>query len=309
MRPERHKSVLLQETIELLDLKEGSVVVDGTVGAGGHSEAILRKIGEKGMLIGIDQDQTALDIAKNKFKSGNFRLIKGNFSDIKKIIQAAGIDKVDAILLDLGVSSMQLDEGERGFSFSKSAPLDMRMDQASNLTASEIVNTYTESELTKIFRDYGEEEQSKSIAKRIVEVRVSEPIVYTDQLAEVVRGVKGPRGALRVDPATKVFQALRIEVNKELLALQSALPQLVELLKSGGRFAIISFHSLEDRIVKKFINYYSEKCHCPPENPICNCKTVPVLKKITKKAVVASREEQDRNPRARSAKLRVAEKI
>lgn len=303
-----HKSVLLQETIELMNLKPGMTVIDATVGAGGHSKAILAQIGPSGRMLGLDKDQTALDIAEENLGGcSNLVLVQADFKEIERVAKENGFDQVDAILADVGVSSMQLDQRERGFSFQGHEKLDMRMNQTQDLTAADVVNTYTESELIRIFREYGEEEQAKRIASEIVKVRSIHPIEYTDQLAEVVRGVK--YGKTKIDPATKVFQAVRIEVNGELKALESALPQMVGLLKSGGRIAIISFHSLEDRMVKRFIEDGSKTCVCPPDYPKCVCGTVPTLKKITKKPVVATTEELNQNPRSRSAKLRVAEKI
>lgn len=303
-----HKSVLLQETIDYLNLKPGMTVIDGTVGAGGHTKAILDKIGPSGRILGLDKDQTALEIAKENLGGcSNLTLVWADFRDIEKIAKGNGFDSVDAILLDIGVSSMQLDQKDRGFSFSGNEKLDMRMDRESALTANVVVNTYAEEDLTRIFREYGEEQQAKRIAEEIVKKRSIHPIMYTDQLAEVVRGVK--YGKTKIDPATKVFQAIRIEVNGELKALESALPQMVGLLNKGGRMAIISFHSLEDRIVKRFVNEEGRQCVCPPEYPKCVCNVKPTLKVITKKPVVAGKEEINQNPRARSAKLRVAERI
>lgn len=303
-----HKSVLLQETINLVKPKKGDVFVDATLGAGGHAKAVLEKIGTRGVLIGIDKDVRALEIAKAKIKAKNLITIQGSFTDIQNLVNQVGYQKVDGIIADLGVSSMQFDEGERGFSFKAHAKLDMRMDQTQPQTAEEIVNSYAEDELAQIFREYGEEEYAKRIAGAIVKEREQSPIIWTDQLAEVVRGVK-PKTKTKIDPATKVFQALRIEVNGELSALSSALPQMVSLLAPGGRMAIISFHSLEDRIVKKFIEERVKSCKCPPDFPKCICGAKAELKKITKKPVVPTEAEITNNPRSRSAKLRVAEKI
>lgn len=302
-----HKSVLLQQTINLLEPKVGGIYIDATVGAGGHTLELSEKIGETGKILAIDQDKNALEIAKKVLKGRNITYVHGNFADISKIAKDNGFTKVDGILADIGVSSMQFDEAERGFSFSKRAKLDMRMDQTKDLTAEDVVNTYSEDELISIFRKYGEEPQARGVAKEIVKTRCQSRIIWTDQLSEVVRRVI--KRKTKIDPATKVFQALRIEVNGELDVLQSALPQMVEILKGGGRMAIISFHSLEDRIVKRFIDSRSIACVCPPDFPKCICETTPVLKKITKKPVVASDNEIKENPRARSAKLRVAEKL
>lgn len=311
-----HKSVLLQETISLVNPKVGGVYIDVTTGAGGHTLALAKKIGRNGRILAIDQDISALEIAKKALSGYNVSFVQGNFADLKKIAKDNGFLKVDGIIADLGVSSMQFDEADRGFSFSKRAHLDMRMDRRSELTAAKIVNEYSADELTNIFRTNGEEPMSRKIANEIVKTRENRPIIWTDQLSEVVRGVKlGIRNSkfknrnLRIDPATKVFQALRIEVNKELIVLSSALPQMVGVLKGGGRMAIISFHSLEDRIVKRFIEEQVRTCVCPPDYPTCVCGTRPTLKKITRKPVVASENEIRDNPRSRSAKLRVAEKI
>lgn len=246
-----HKSVLLQETIDFLAPKTGGAYIDATAGAGGHSSEILKKIGPKGRLLAIDKDERALEIARDKLRGDNVTLVRGDFSDIEKLARENGFGKVDGILADLGVSSMQLDEAERGFSFSKHARLDMRMDNRLELTAEKVISEYKEEDLTRIFRKYGEEEEARKIAREIVKIRETNPIIWTDQLSEVVRRVKKIK--TKIDPATKVFQALRIEVNKELLALESALPQMVSLLSKNGRLVIISFHSLEDRIVKQFI--------------------------------------------------------
>lgn len=303
-----HKSVLLQETIELVNPQKGDVFVDATLGAGGHAKAVLEKIGTRGVLIGIDKDVRALELAKAKIKAKNLITIQGSFADIQHLVNKAGYQKVDGIIADLGVSSMQFDEGARGFSFKAHAKLDMRMDQTQPQTAEEVVNSYAEDELTQIFREYGEEEHAKRIARAIVKEREQSPIIWTDQLAEVVRGVK-PKTKTKIDPATKVFQALRIEVNGELSALTSALPQMVSLLGKGGRMALISFHSLEDRIVKQFIEQEVKACKCPPEFPKCVCGNTPELKKVTKKPVIPTEKEISSNPRSRSAKLRVAEKV
>lgn len=302
-----HKSVLLHETIELLAPNEGDVFIDGTLGGGGHSKKILELIGEEGKLLGIDQDQEALKISRGVLAGKNVIFAQGNFSEIEEIAHKYGLKNVDGVILDLGVSSMQIDEPKRGFSFKKEGPLDMRMDQTVTITAETIVNEYPEKELIRIFKEYGEEWDAKRIAKKIVEVRKHERITRTEQLAEVVRGVK-KNTKTKIDPATKIFQALRIETNKELKALESALPQLIRLLKKGGRFGIISFHSLEDRIVKRFIEENSKECTCPKNYPVCVCKG-PKLKKVTRKPVVPQEEEINKNPRARSAKLRVAEML
>jgi 16S rRNA (cytosine1402-N4)-methyltransferase len=313
-----HKSVLLQETIELMNLRPGMTVIDATIGAGGHSKAILKHIGSTGRLMGLDKDQTALKIAnENLGGCSNLKLVHADFKDIGEVAHENGFTEVDAILMDIGVSSMQLDQRDRGFSFNGHEKLDMRMDRTQDLTAAEIVNTYAESDLVRIFRQYGEEPQARKVAAAIVQKRSIYPIDYTDQLAEVVRGVihapywaRGKsNGKTKIDPATKVFQAIRIETNGELKALESALPQAVGIIKKGGRIAVISFHSLEDKMVKRFFEEKSKTCVCPPEYPKCICDITPELKKVTKKAITADADEVSQNPRSRSARLRVAERI
>lgn len=302
-----HKSVLLQETIKGLALKEGNAVIDATVGAGGHSKEILKMIERSGKLLAVDKDKEALSLARSVLKGDNITFSYGNFAEIETIAKENDFQSVDAIIADLGASSMQFDNPERGFSFSKSGKLDMRMDKSQKISAYEVVNNYSEKELGEIIKEYGEEKKFKVIARKIIEERKRGGIVRTDQLAEVVGGAKGKK--TRIDPATKVFQAIRIEVNKELLALESALPQMVSLLCPGGRIAIISFHSLEDRIVKRFFQEKSKNCVCPPEFPECKCNTRPSLKIITKKPIMPKEEEIRENKRSRSAKLRVAEKV
>lgn len=305
-----HKSVLLQETIDLISPKPGGIYIDATVGAGGHAKEILSRIGKAGVLIAMDKDKSALEISGSNLKGKNVLFIHADFKNITEAVLKSGYQEVDGIIADLGVSSMQLDKGARGFSFGKHAKLDMRMDTNQKLSAYDVVNTYTETELIKIFYSYGEEPKAKQIARRIIKTRELRPIIWTDQLAEVVRGVKrGTHSPKRIDPATRVFQALRIEVNQELSALGSALPQMVSLLKVGGRMGIISFHSLEDRIVKQFFVEKAKRCICPPEYPKCVCHHEPELAVITKKPVTANDAEIRNNPRSRSAKLRVAEKL
>ncbi len=302
-----HKSVLLQETIESLALNKGGAVIDATVGAGGHSAEILKILGLSGKLLAIDQDEEALKIARDVLRGENVTFAQSNFSSIEKVARENGFEQVDAIIADLGVSSMQFDNLKRGFSFKGEDPLDMRMNQSSDLNAKEIVNTYSQEELEEIIRKYGEEKSARRISKAIVEAREICAIDKTSQLAEVVRGVL-PKGRTKIDPATKTFQAIRIAVNNELYALESALPQMVSLLKPSGRIAIISFHSLEDRIVKNFFKEGEKKCVCPPESPVCKCDKKMTLRIIAKKPIIPSEKELVRNNRARSAKLRVAEK-
>lgn len=307
-----HKSVLLQETIDLLKVKEGDLVIDATAGAGGHTRALATAAGLSGAVLALDRDEEALEIARNVIRGENVTFVQTNFADVASVARENNFDQVDAILADLGVSSMQLDQAARGFSLKTRGVLDMRMDQGQELSAFEVVNNYSENELAEIFFKYGEEQQARKVAKAIVEARKVKEIRWTDQLAEVVRGVVRPHrgpGGKKIDPATKVFQAIRIEVNQELKNIESALPQMVSVLKKGGRIAIISFHSLEDRIVKNFFREEARGCVCPPDYPQCVCGLEPKLKIITRRPITASEEEINLNPRSRSAKLRVAEKI
>ncbi len=291
MKNPRHIPVLAKEIIELLAPDPGEVFVDATIGLGGHAEQILLKLGKTGRLIGIDQDEQALESASHNLGSyaQQLVLVCGNFRDIDTLVQSAGYERVSGILFDLGVSSLQLEDPTRGFSFNKSDKLDMRMSADTTLTAEEVVNSYSRDELARIFYEYGQEPRARAIAKRITEARKRDRITTIAQLIELIGGGHG-----RVHPATKVFQALRIEVNQELEALEEALPRAFELLESGGRMAVISFHSLEDRIVKNFFK---------------NLKTGGSGLLLTKKAVTPSWEERRGNPRARSAKLRAIEKI
>lgn len=307
-----HKSVLLQETIDLLNLRDGDLAIDATTGAGGHTKALVEAVGKSGAVLALDRDEEALKIARNVIRGENVTFVHANFSDLAKVAQDNQFVGVDAIIADLGVSSMQLDDAARGFSLKSRGVLDMRMDRAQELSALDVVNNYSEDDLAEIFSRFGEEKQSRKIARAIVESRKVAEIRWTDQLAEVVRGVarasKGPSGK-KIDPATKVFQAIRIEVNRELMNIESALPQMVSILKKGGRLAIISFHSLEDRIVKNFFREQARGCTCPPDFPKCVCGKKATLKIITRKPILPSEEELQNNPRSRSAKLRVAERI
>ncbi len=308
-----HKSVLLQEVIRLLDPKPGQVYIDATVGFGGHTEAILKKIGPYGKLLGLDQDIGALNWsgANLQARYSNLTLEKANFSEVGKIAQEKGFMKANGILADIGVSSIQLDEPERGFSFKNTGPLDMRMDQSREVTAADILARYSEQQLADILSRYGEERLSKTIAAKIVQRRKKNPFKETVQLAELVRDIYHAKSIKigKIHPATKVFQALRIEVNDELGHLEKFLPQAVDLLVTKGRLAVITFHSLEDRIVKDFFQQEAKGCICPPEFPTCKCNHKKRLKIVTRKPIVASSEEILENPRARSAKLRVVIKL
>jgi len=294
-----HQPVLLEQTIDLLDLKSGEIVVDMTAGYGGHSAEILKKIGPSGRLILVDRDREAIKELKRKFKHcKNVEYIHSNYADI----DWEQIGKVDKILMDLGVSSPQLDESDRGFSFNKDAELDMRMDRSQSLTAKEIVNEYSEEELANIIYRYGEEKRSRRIAKAIVESRVQKPIKTTKQLADIIEDCL-PK-SYRIHPATRTFQAIRIATNAELESLEKTLPEATARLSRGGRLGVISFHSLEDRIVKQLFNSLTEV----EKDPVTGMDVEsPNFRLINKKPI--KRSEQDNNPRARSAKLRVVEKI
>jgi 16S rRNA (cytosine1402-N4)-methyltransferase len=304
-----HKSVLLKETIEYLNIKPEGIYVDGTLGGGGHSEEILKRL-TTGKLIAIDRDLDAIKASKERLKNyENVKYINDNFKNIKEILKSLNIDKVDGILLDLGVSSYQLEEIERGFSYMKDAPLDMRMDKNSPFSAYDVVNKYSQQELEEVIREYGEEKWASRIAKFIVKEREKGEIKTTFQLVEIIKNAI-PASARREGPhpAKRTFQAIRIEVNQELKGLDKTIEDMVEVLRGKGRIAIITFHSLEDRIVKNTFKKLENPCTCPPNMP-CTCGKKPVVKIITKKPVLPSKEEIETNSRSRSAKLRVAEKL
>ena len=306
----KHKSVLLEETIEGLDIKPDGIYVDGTLGGAGHAGEVCRKLSAKGRFIGIDQDQDAIIAASERLSAFNqVTIIRSNYCYMVQELAARGIYKVDGILLDLGVSSYQLDNEERGFTYRVDAPLDMRMDESAALTAREVVNTYSYEELRRILFEYGEERYAPAIAKRICQHREQKPIETTLELADIIRSAM-PASALREKqhPAKRSFQAIRIAVNDELGELPPMLDAAEKNLKPGGRLAVITFHSLEDRIVKKKLQELAQGCICPPEFPVCVCGRKPKVKLITRKPIVSVEEELAENPRARSAKLRVAEK-
>ncbi len=306
-----HTSVLLKETIEHLVIKPDGIYVDGTLGGGGHSEVILEHI-TTGKLIGIDQDRDALKAASERLSrfGDRFMPVHANFSEIAAVLDRLGIEAVDGIVLDLGVSSYQLDTGERGFSYMQEGPLDMRMNQDQALGAWQVVNTYTEEQLTKIIRDYSEEKWAKRIATFIVKAREDGAIDSTEDLVRIIKQAIPAKA--RQDgphPAKRTFQAIRIEVNNELGILEETVRGAVPRLREGGRFCVITFHSLEDRIIKQTFRDLSKDCVCPPEMPMCRCNTIPLVRVITRKSVEPSAEELEENPRARSARLRVAERI
>lgn len=307
-----HIPVLLEETLEYLDPKSGGVYIDGTLGGAGHSLEIVKRITPGGMLLGIDQDSNAIDAAKKHLEAykENVIIVHDNFKNIKAIAEESGFNDVDGILLDIGVSSHQLDEEERGFSYMHDGPLDMRMDTDRDYDASDIIESATEQELTRIFRDYGEEKWSARIAKFIIEERKNSRIDTTFKLVDIIKKAI-PASARREGghPAKRTFQALRIAVNDELEVLEQAVRDAVDILKPGGRLAVITFHSLEDRIVKTAFNNMERPCTCPPKLPVCVCGKVPLIKVVTKKPVAAGEKELSVNTRSKSAKLRVAERV
>jgi 16S rRNA (cytosine1402-N4)-methyltransferase len=307
-----HQPVMIKEVVESLHCRAGGIYVDGTVGGGGHAYEILEQSAPEGMLIGIDRDEEALAAAEIRLRGFGRRkiLVKGNFVDIASILAGLKIKFVDGILLDLGVSSHQLEEARRGFSFAQEGPLDMRMDSDQDFSAGDLVNNFAENELAKIIRDYGEERMARRIARAIVRKRAGAPITTTTELAAVVRqAVPAAYGRQRIHPATRTFQAIRIAVNDELVDLPRAIRSGLGVLAGGGRFSIIAFHSLEDRVVKNEFRWGEGGCICPPRLPVCICQRKAVLKVLTKKPLRPGPEELAGNPRARSARLRTAERI
>ncbi|MEA5048845.1 MAG: 16S rRNA (cytosine(1402)-N(4))-methyltransferase RsmH [Eubacteriales bacterium] len=307
-----HIPVLLSEVLTLLAPERGGTFLDGTLGGGGHAEAVLRRLPESGRLIGIDRDWEAVRAAKDRLSGygDRFTALHGNFFQMKELLSGIGIGEVNGILLDLGVSSYQLDTPERGFSYKNDAPLDMRMDTTAPLTAREIVNTYSQEALANVLWEYGEERFSRRIAERICRLREQYPIENTLQLADIVReAIPAKYRNEPQHPARRTFQALRIEVNGELKELDAAVEQACDLLQKGGRLCIITFHSLEDRIVKQAFRRFENPCTCPPSAPICICGKVPKAKILTKKPLTASDEEAAENSRSNCAKLRCIEKI
>lgn len=306
-----HKPVLLEECLDALAIKPEGIYVDGTLGRAGHSLEIVKRL-TSGRLIGIDRDETAIIAARERLAPYRERvtLVQSNFSALDDVLKGLGIDGADGMLFDLGVSSPQLDTAERGFSYMHDAPLDMRMDQTAPLTAREVVNEWSYEELRRILFTYGEERYAPQIAKAIVRVRGEKPIESTAALAEIIKGAMPPQ-ALREKqhPAKRSFQAIRIAVNDELGELPPMLEAAEKHLRKGGRLAVITFHSLEDRIVKQSFQEMAQGCTCPPEFPVCICGKTPRVKLITRKPIISSERELDENPRARSAKLRVCEKL
>ena len=306
-----HRSVLLDECMDGLDIKPDGIYVDGTAGGAGHSSEIARRLGS-GRLIAIDQDETAVAVATERLNAlgKNTTVVRSNFSELASVCRSLGIEQIDGVLLDLGVSSYQLDTAERGFSYSADAPLDMRMDNRCSLSAYDVVNTYSAEELRRILYDYGEERFAPAIASAIVKKRESRPIETTAELSDIIKYAIPP--AAREGghhPAKRSFQAIRIEVNRELDVIEPAIKGAVEMLSSGGRIAIITFHSLEDRIVKQAFASLASGCTCPKDFPICVCGNKPKVRLVNRKPILPSKAELEENPRSRSAKLRVAEKI
>ena len=307
----KHKSVLLDETIESLNIKPNGIYVDGTLGGGGHSYEIAKRLTDGGRLIGIDQDEDAIRAAKERLSefADRVTIVRDNYCNMPKVLDELGISKVDGILLDIGVSSYQLDEAERGFTYKQDAPLDMRMDQRQEMTAKDIVNGYSEEDLYRIIRDYGEDKFAKNIAKHIVQARQVKPVETTFELDEIIKAAIPMKfRATGGHPAKKTFQAIRIELNRELEVLDESIDAMTDLLNDNGRLCIITFHSLEDRIVKTRFRKNENPCTCPPDFPVCVCGKKPKGKVITRKPIVPDEEELKENKRAKSSKLRVFER-
>ncbi len=306
-----HKSVLLYETVDGLNVKPDGIYVDGTLGGGGHTYEICRRLGDKGTMIGIDQDEAAIEAASTRLKDFGEKvtIVRSNYCDMKSQLHKLGIDKVDGIMLDLGVSSYQLDTAERGFSYREDALLDMRMDRRQNMTARDIVNDYSEMELFRVIRDYGEDKFAKNIAKHIVAAREKEPIETTGQLTEIIRqSIPMKYQKKSGHPAKRTFQAIRIELNRELDVLRDSLDEMIDMLNPGGRLCIITFHSLEDRIVKSAFRKNENPCVCPSHFPVCVCGNVSKGNVVTRKPILPSEEELEYNSRSKSAKLRIFER-
>lgn len=307
----KHKSVLLEETVDGLAIKPDGIYVDGTLGGGGHAFEVCSRLNEQGRFIGIDQDAAAIEAASERLRDFGEKvtIIRSNYCEMKSRLHEIGVDKVEGIVIDLGVSSYQLDTAERGFSYRVDAPLDMRMDQRQQLTAREIVNTYSEADLFRVIRDYGEDKFAKNIAKHIVIERQKAPIETTGQLNEIIRhAIPMKFQKTTGHPSKRTFQAIRIELNRELDVLRESLDDMIEMLNPGGRICIITFHSLEDRIVKSAFRKNENPCICPSHFPVCVCGNVSKGKVITRKPILPSEEELEYNSRSKSAKLRIFER-
>ena len=308
----KHVSVLLEETIEGLNIKEDGIYVDGTMGGAGHSYQICKRLGEHGRFVGIDQDEAAIMTGKERLKEfgDKVSIVRSNYCNMKQVLADLGIEKVNGIVLDLGVSSHQLDTADRGFSYKENGPLDMRMDKRQTLTAKDIVNTYSEMELFRIIRDYGEDKFAKNIAKHIVRMRQEKEFETTYELNEAIAAAIPMKVRKNTGhPSKKTFQAIRIELNKELEVLNNTLQDMIDLLEPDGRICIITFHSLEDRIVKQAFRSYENPCTCPPSAPVCICGKKPTAVILTKKPVTAGEGELENNSRASCAKMRAVRKI
>lgn len=308
----KHISVLLEESVNLLEVKPDGIYADGTLGGGGHSSLICSKLGENGRLIGIDRDKTAIAAGGKRLEEfdGKVTIVHDNFANIKLVLDRLGISKIDGAILDLGVSSPQLDTAERGFSYNMDARLDMRMNRDDALSAYEVVNTYSEQQLAKVIYDYGEERYARQIARRIVAARGEKAVETTLQLAELIKSAIPPKARYAdKNPSKRTFQAIRIEVNNELGILEKAIEDFVEVLKPGGVLSIITFHSLEDRIVKQTFQRLAEGCTCPKSFPVCVCGNKPQVKLAVRKPIVSGNAELEMNIRAHSAKLRAVRKI
>ena len=307
----KHTSVLLEETVDGLNIKPDGIYVDGTLGGGGHAYEVCTRLSNKGRFIGIDQDEAAIEAASIRLRDFGERvtIVRSNYCDMKLRLQELGIDKVDGIVLDLGVSSYQLDTAERGFSYRVDAPLDMRMDRRQKMTAKDIVNDYSEMDLFRIIRDYGEDKFAKNIAKHIVAERENGSIETTGQLIEIIkRAIPMKFQKTAGHPAKRTFQAIRIELNRELEVLRESLDDMIDLLNKDGRICIITFHSLEDRIVKSIFKRNEDPCTCPSHFPVCVCGNVSKGKVVTRKPILPSERELEENSRSKSAKLRVFER-
>lgn len=307
----KHISVLLEETIDSLNIKPDGIYVDGTLGGGGHSFEICKRLGTNGRLIGIDQDNDAIKAASERLAEykDKVTIVHSNYQNIDVVLSELNIDKVDGIILDLGVSSFQLDNVERGFTYREDTPLDMRMDQTTTLTARDIINEYSEFDIYRIIRDYGEDSFAKNIAKHIAIARENKPIETTGELNEIIKAAIPAKVRQKGGhPSKKTYQAIRIELNKELEVLENSLDKMIKLLNSGGRLSVITFHSLEDRIVKNIFRRNMNPCICPPAFPVCACNRKATGKIITRKPIIPEDEEIINNKRAKSSKLRVFEK-
>lgn len=307
-----HASVLLEETINALNVRPDGVYLDGTLGGGGHAFGVCKRLGDRGHFYGIDQDEAAIGAAGKRLEEFGEKvtIMRNNYCNAKEALREKGVGSVDGIMLDLGVSSYQLDTVERGFTYKYDTPLDMRMDQRQQLTARDIVNDYDEQSLYRIIRDYGEDQFARNIAKRIVQAREAKPVETTFELNEIIRAAIPARmRAVGGHPSKRTFQAIRIECNHELDVLKDSLQDFIDLLNPGGRLCIITFHSLEDRIVKNFFREMENPCTCPPEFPVCVCGKIPYGKVVSRKPILPTQDEMEENPRSKSAKLRVFERF